>query len=155
MQNENSWKGVLLGFRGFFLFTTLPIKRKQLWNNHISQQLNFEGYCIYRIHPRDKEDIAVRLALAARGVAYGENVNYQGPFPSRFSLNGNQMIIEFDNGNGNLEVKSNDGFEVKIDLKSYGLKSYCKKHAICINNPTKYDRFESGKYLPNIDNLIS
>ncbi|XP_068569165.1 sialate O-acetylesterase-like [Cebidichthys violaceus] len=34
------------------------------------------------IHPRDKQDVAYRLTLGARAVAYNEkNVSFQGPFP--------------------------------------------------------------------------
>ncbi|XP_054884535.1 sialate O-acetylesterase [Poeciliopsis prolifica] len=35
-----------------------------------------------KIHPRDKQDVAHRLTLGARAVAYGEKgISFQGPFP--------------------------------------------------------------------------
>ncbi|KAL4233116.1 hypothetical protein ACF0H5_007801 [Mactra antiquata] len=65
------------------------------------------------IHPRDKQDVAVRLALAGRGVAYGENsLDFQGPFPSNFQTNNHTMTIEFDHGTSAIDVRSNDDFEV-------------------------------------------
>ena len=63
----------------------------------------------FSIHPRDKETIASRLALAGRAVAYGQDVDFQGPFPTSFSLSGNSLTIEYDD---DLEVKNNEGFEV-------------------------------------------
>ncbi|XP_075460400.1 sialate O-acetylesterase isoform X2 [Ascaphus truei] len=36
------------------------------------------------IHPRDKQNVAYRLLLGARAVAYGDpNIAFQGPFPNR------------------------------------------------------------------------
>ncbi|KAH3856804.1 sialate O-acetylesterase-like [Dreissena polymorpha] len=65
------------------------------------------------IHPRYKEDIAARLALGALGVAYGQkNIDYQGPFPTRFSHTGQRMTIEYDNGNSDIAVRTINGFEV-------------------------------------------
>uniref|UniRef100_A0A3Q2DCX3 Sialic acid acetylesterase n=1 Tax=Cyprinodon variegatus TaxID=28743 RepID=A0A3Q2DCX3_CYPVA len=49
------------------------------------------------IHPRDKQDVAHRLTLGARAVAYGEkNVSFQGPFPKEIMLKENSIIITYD-----------------------------------------------------------
>ncbi|KAL4233250.1 hypothetical protein ACF0H5_007934 [Mactra antiquata] len=67
------------------------------------------------VHPRYKQDIAARLALGARNVAYGEhNVVFQGPFPTSYQTDHaqNLLTITFDNGTSHLQVNSNDGFEV-------------------------------------------
>ncbi|CAB1348040.1 unnamed protein product [Coregonus sp. 'balchen'] len=43
-----------------------------------------DQWCSRGIHPRDKQDVAYRLSLGARAVAYGEEgVSFQGPFPNR------------------------------------------------------------------------
>ncbi|XP_041098404.1 sialate O-acetylesterase [Polyodon spathula] len=48
------------------------------------------------IHPRYKQDVARRLILGARAVAYGEEgVTFQGPFPTKVELMGNIMIITY------------------------------------------------------------
>lgn len=45
------------------------------------------------IHPRDKQDVAHRLLLGARAVAYGEKgVVYQGPFPKKAEIVEGQLI---------------------------------------------------------------
>ncbi|XP_052800115.1 sialate O-acetylesterase-like isoform X2 [Mya arenaria] len=65
------------------------------------------------IHPRFKEDVASRLALAARAVAYGDSsINFQGPFPSRLSISGHTLTIEYDSGNSAIDVRANTGFEL-------------------------------------------
>ncbi|KAL3882468.1 hypothetical protein ACJMK2_028805, partial [Sinanodonta woodiana] len=66
------------------------------------------------IHPRYKEDIAYRLSLAGRAVAYSEQgLDYQAPYPSAFHLDdrSHTLNIEFSYGTVPIEVRSNDGFE--------------------------------------------
>lgn len=66
------------------------------------------------IHPRDKQDVAERLSLSGRAVAYGDsNIDFQGPIPSMFTLNSDHTLtIEFDYGNSAIEVRQNQGFEL-------------------------------------------
>ncbi|KAJ8368838.1 hypothetical protein SKAU_G00088660 [Synaphobranchus kaupii] len=48
------------------------------------------------IHPRDKQDVAYRLTLGARAVAYGEKgVSFQGPFPAKFLVGGDSINITY------------------------------------------------------------
>ena len=73
----------------------------------------------FSIHPTYKQDIAVRLVLGARAIAYGEsNLAYQGPFPSDYQLDSSQykLTIIFDHGTATLEVKGSNEFEVRIIL---------------------------------------
>lgn len=49
------------------------------------------------IHPRDKQDVAHRLALGARAVAYGERgVSFQGPFPNQVLVTDLYINVTFD-----------------------------------------------------------
>ncbi|XP_056622150.1 sialate O-acetylesterase [Triplophysa dalaica] len=49
------------------------------------------------IHPRFKRDVAHRLVLGARAVAYGEkNVSFQGPYPLSFHFDQCSLNITFD-----------------------------------------------------------
>ncbi|KAL3884153.1 hypothetical protein ACJMK2_030373 [Sinanodonta woodiana] len=65
------------------------------------------------VHPRDKEDVSSRLVLAARAVAYGEKgLDFQGPQPTKFSVQDNSLTIEFSQGHSPIEVRSNSGFEI-------------------------------------------
>ena len=47
------------------------------------------------IHPKRKEPVGERLALAARGVAYGENVEYSGPIYDSMSAADHKIRLHF------------------------------------------------------------
>lgn len=58
------------------------------------------------IHPLNKKDVGLRLALAARKVAYGEtDVVYSGPTFKSMTVRGRKMIISFDNTGSGLTVR--------------------------------------------------
>ncbi|XP_073706545.1 sialate O-acetylesterase isoform X2 [Garra rufa] len=60
------------------------------------------------IHPEDKQDVAYRLVLGARAVAYGEkNVSFQGPFPTHAVLKQDFIGIVFNQG---IYAISDNGF---------------------------------------------
>ncbi|XP_068173232.1 sialate O-acetylesterase [Antennarius striatus] len=49
------------------------------------------------IHPRDKQDVAYRLSLGARAVAYGEkDVAFLGPFPSHIQSSPLYVNVTYD-----------------------------------------------------------
>ncbi|KAI9537208.1 hypothetical protein NQZ68_027242 [Dissostichus eleginoides] len=49
------------------------------------------------IHPRDKQDVAFRLSLGARAVAYGEqDVAFSGPFPSQILSTPKYLEVTYD-----------------------------------------------------------
>ncbi len=52
------------------------------------------------IHPRDKQDVGYRLALAALATVYGKNVEYQGPTYSSMSVEGNSIRVKFAHAQG-------------------------------------------------------
>jgi len=54
------------------------------------------------IHPRNKQDVGQRLALAARKVAYGQNVVHSGPVHRRHEVKDGRVVIEFDHVGGGL-----------------------------------------------------
>jgi sialate O-acetylesterase len=49
------------------------------------------------IHPTKKEPVGARLALAARGIAYGERIVYAGPVYRRMKVQGDKISLTFDN----------------------------------------------------------
>jgi len=58
------------------------------------------------IHPLNKKDVGVRLALAARKVAFGENdLVYSGPAYRSMTVKGRKIILAFDNRGSGLYVK--------------------------------------------------
>ena len=84
-----------------------------------------------RIHSRHKVEVAQRLVLGALNVVYGQQaVKFQGPFPSGFSLDtaAHTLTITFDSGNANLQIRSNDGFEVCVRV----CHSVCACVCVCV-----------------------
>ncbi|KAG9348531.1 hypothetical protein JZ751_002267 [Albula glossodonta] len=62
----------------------------------VALDLPDEGSPWGSIHPRDKQDVAYRLTLGARAVAYGEKgVSFQGPFPTKVLLSGKTITITY------------------------------------------------------------
>lgn len=70
------------------------------------------------VHPSDKQTVAARLALAARGLVYGENVPYSGPSfrqatPELAKDGTSAMRVWFDHGDGlTYRGRPATGFEV-------------------------------------------
>ena len=65
------------------------------------------------VHPADKQDVGARLALAARAIAYGEQIEDSGPLYRQTSVEGNSIHVWFDHAEG-LAAKGGPltGFEV-------------------------------------------
>jgi sialate O-acetylesterase len=83
------------------------------------------------LHPVDKKDVGVRLALAARKVAYGEIITGTGPLYRSMKIDGNRLIVTFTEiGSGlvskdgerlrNFEVAGEDGVFFPADAKIMG-----------------------------------
>lgn len=66
------------------------------------------------IHPTNKQEVGRRLALAARALAYGEDLVYSGPIFKSMQIDGNKCTLQFDQAAGGLASKSGDlnGFEI-------------------------------------------
>ncbi len=57
------------------------------------------------IHPRNKQDVGGRLALAARKVAYGENLVHSGPTYLGHEVRGGRVLVRFANVGGGLVAR--------------------------------------------------
>jgi sialate O-acetylesterase len=56
------------------------------------------------VHPDNKKDVGLRLALAAQTVAYGEkNIVHSGPIYKSAQVEGNRVRISFDNAGSGLQ----------------------------------------------------
>jgi len=66
------------------------------------------------IHPKNKQDVGKRLALAARAITYGEKIEYSGPIFRQAIPEGNSMRLWFDHVGGGLTAKGGPltGFEI-------------------------------------------
>ena len=57
------------------------------------------------IHPRNKQDVGRRLALAALAVAHGQGIEYSGPVYSSMEKEGGKIRLKFGHLGGGLVVK--------------------------------------------------
>ncbi len=57
------------------------------------------------IHPRNKQDVGKRLALAALAIAYGQKIVYSGPIYRSMRIEGNKIRIFFDHVGSGLVAK--------------------------------------------------
>jgi len=56
------------------------------------------------IHPGDKLDVGLRLALAAKHVAYGKDLVYSGPIYDKMQVEGNAIRLSFTQVGGGLTI---------------------------------------------------
>jgi sialate O-acetylesterase len=56
------------------------------------------------IHPQDKEDVGLRLALAAKHIAYGKDVVYTGPLYDSMKVEGGSIRVSFKQVGGGLTI---------------------------------------------------
>jgi sialate O-acetylesterase len=68
----------------------------------------------FDIHPKAKEPVGARLALAARALAYGERIEYSGPVYESMTVEGNKAILTFRHVGGGLVARDGPlvGFSV-------------------------------------------
>lgn len=63
------------------------------------------------IHPRNKQDVGLRLSLAARKLAYGEEeIVYSGPMYKEMKKDGQSIVLSFDHIGGGLLAKDKYGY---------------------------------------------
>lgn len=62
------------------------------------------------IHPRNKQDVGLRLALIALNKAYGQNIVYSGPVYQSMDITGNKIILNFNHIGSGLMVKNKYGY---------------------------------------------
>ena len=80
----------------------------------------------FDIHPRNKQDVGHRLALAAKKVVYNQDIVYSGPIYKSMEVNGNEIEIAYDHVGGGLQMKGEKliGFQIAgADKKFYWAKA--------------------------------
>jgi sialate O-acetylesterase len=80
----------------------------------------------YDIHPRNKQDVGKRLALAARRVAYDEDLVHSGPLYQSMEIQGDDVEITFDSEGSGLMAQGGTlkGFTIAgSDKKFYEAKA--------------------------------
>jgi len=73
------------------------------------------------IHPRQKEPVGDRLALAARALVYGEKIEYSGPEYDSMKIDGNKAILSFTHTGSGLVAKDGPlkGFTIAGSDKNF------------------------------------
>lgn len=69
----------------------------------------------HNVHPSDKQDVGARLALAARAIAYGEQIEFSGPIYRQAAIEGGAERVWFDHTTKGLTAKGGgilEGFEI-------------------------------------------
>ena len=60
------------------------------------------------IHPKNKQDVGKRLGLAARKIAYGEDVVHSGPVYRALRINAAALVLEFDSVGSGLVARDGE-----------------------------------------------
>jgi len=91
------------------------------------------------IHPKQKQPVGQRLALAARALAYGENdLEYSGPTYDTIALEGDKLRLTFKHLGGGLVAKDGPlkGFQVAAaDFKYYPAEARIDGDTIVLSSP--------------------
>jgi hypothetical protein len=69
--------------------------------------------CIFSIHPRTKHDVGYRLSRSGLAVAYGQQVEFQGPIVQDVVYStGDQTVSITYTSVSSIELRNPNGFEV-------------------------------------------
>lgn len=75
------------------------------------------------IHPKNKQEVGRRLALAAEAIAYGKQIEYSGPTYKSMNVDGKSVRLSFDHIGGGLVCKDGE------KLKGFAIAGADKKFA--------------------------
>ncbi len=89
------------------------------------------------IHPKNKEDVGKRLALAALKVAYGKDTVYSGPMYQSMAVEGDKVRLRFSHTGSGLITKDKygyiRGFEIAgADKKFHWAKAYLAGNEVVV-----------------------
>jgi sialate O-acetylesterase len=90
------------------------------------------------IHPKKKEPVGARLVLAARGIAYGEKIEYSGPLYKSMKVHGDKAVLTFEHVDGGLEARDGQlkGFAIcGPDKKFVWAKAQIDGDKIAVSSP--------------------
>lgn len=90
------------------------------------------------IHPVKKEAVGARLALAARGIAYGEKIVHSGPTYRSMKIDSDKIVLRFDNVGSGLEARDGElqGFAIAgADQKFVWAKASIDGDKVIVSSP--------------------
>ncbi len=90
------------------------------------------------IHPRKKQPVGARLALAALGIAYGQKIEYSGPVYKKVNFKADRALLSFDHTHGGLETRDGElkGFAISgADKKFVWAKAEIQGDKVVVSSP--------------------
>jgi sialate O-acetylesterase len=90
------------------------------------------------IHPKKKEPVGHRLALAAEAIAYEKKVVYSGPTYKELEIEGDKAIVSFDHTGHGLEARGGElkGFAIAgPDRKFVWARAEIKGGTVIVSSP--------------------
>ncbi|MDR1879728.1 MAG: sialate O-acetylesterase [Tannerellaceae bacterium] len=91
------------------------------------------------IHPKNKQDVGRRLALAARANTYGEKIDYSGPAYESYTIEGNRIRLFFKHTNGGLQAKGGEplkGFAIAgVDHTFHWADAVIDGNTVVVSSP--------------------
>jgi len=91
------------------------------------------------VHPRNKQDVGLRLALQARAKTYGEDMPYSGPVYKGYRIEGNKIRIFFDHTDSGLKIKDSSelkGFTIAgSDHKFHWASAVIENNEVVVSSP--------------------
>jgi len=94
------------------------------------------------IHPRNKQDVGKRLALAARNIAYGEELIFSGPMYESMHIKNDKVILTFDHIGSGLVAKGDKltGFAIAgADSQFVWADAQIQDDKVIVSNPDIVD----------------
>ena len=94
------------------------------------------------IHPKNKQDVGLRLALAAEAISYGDKVEYSGPQFRQATRSGDSLNVWFDHAQSGLVAKSGSltGFEIAgADRKFFPAEAVIEADHARVSSPAVKD----------------
>ncbi len=90
------------------------------------------------IHPKNKQDVGLRLSLAARAITYGEKIEWSGPLYRQITQEEHALRVWFDHANGLMAKGATvAGFEVAgADGKYSAADARIEGTSVVVSSPT-------------------
>ena len=93
----------------------------------------------FDIHPKNKQEVGRRLALAARAQTYGEKIPYSSPLYDTYQIEGNKIRIYFKHTDGGLTIKEGDivkGFTIAgVDHQFHWADAVIDGNSVVVSSP--------------------
>jgi sialate O-acetylesterase len=91
------------------------------------------------IHPKNKQDVGLRLAAIALNNIYGQSMEYSGPVYESMKTEGNKIILDFTHSGSGLMVKDKYGYVRGFEIAGADHHFYYARAFIANNKLTVYN----------------